>query len=56
MSNLALFVAGVVITIPAAVSIVGIMVAAMADGREEDASRAERARLELAAPPPTVGG
>ena len=34
MSNLGLFIAGVAVTIPAAAGIVGLLLAAVADGRE----------------------
>ena len=36
MSNLALFLVGVVVTIPAAAVTVGLVLAAIADGREND--------------------
>jgi hypothetical protein len=36
MDDVGLFIAGVLITIPAAAGIVGLIVAAIADGREND--------------------
>jgi len=36
MSNLNLFLAGLVVTITAATAVVGLVLAAMADGREND--------------------
>jgi len=36
MDDIGLFIAGVLITIPAAAGIVGLIVAAIADGREND--------------------
>ena len=42
MSNVGLFIAGVLITIPAFLGIVGLIIAAVADGRENDRLQAER--------------
>jgi hypothetical protein len=42
MSNVGLFIAGVAITIPAALGIVGLIFAAIADGRENDRIHAEQ--------------
>jgi hypothetical protein len=42
MSNVGLFIAGVLITIPASLGIVGLIVAAVADGRENDRIHAEQ--------------
>ena len=42
MSNVGLFIAGFLITIPAFLGIVGLIVAAVADGRENDRIHAER--------------
>jgi hypothetical protein len=42
MSNVGLFIAGVLITIPAFLGIVGLIVAAVADGRENDRIHAEQ--------------
>ena len=42
MSNVGLFIAGVLITIPAFLGIVGLIVAAVADGRENDRLHAEQ--------------
>lgn len=42
MSNLALFSIGLALTIPAAVGIVGLVLAAIADGRENDRIQAQR--------------
>ncbi len=42
MSNLGLFVVGLVLTIPAATGVVGLVLAAIADGRENDRIQAER--------------
>ncbi len=44
VSNLALFFVGVAVTIPAAVSIGGLILAAIADGRENDRIQAETAK------------
>jgi len=41
MSNVGLFIAGVLVTIPAFLGIVGLIVAAVADGRENDRIHAE---------------
>jgi len=41
MGDLGLFIAGFVITIPAAAGIVGLILAAIADGREDERIRAE---------------
>ena len=43
MSNLALFLVGMVLTIPAAAGTVGLVLAAIADGRENDRIQAQRA-------------
>ena len=42
MSNVGLFLAGVAVTIPAALGIVLLIVAAFADGRENDRLHAEQ--------------
>ena len=42
MSNAGLFIAGFLITIPAFLGIVGLIVAAVADGRENDRLHAEQ--------------
>jgi hypothetical protein len=42
MSNVGLFIAGVLVTIPAFLGIVGLIIAAVSDGRENDRLRAER--------------
>lgn len=42
MSNVGLFLAGVAITIPAALGIVGLIIAAVADGRENDRIQAQQ--------------
>ena len=42
MSNVGLFLAGVAVTIPAALGIVGLLFAAVADGRENDRIQAQR--------------
>lgn len=44
MSNLALFFVGLLLTIPAAAGIVGLVLAAIADGRENDRIQAQRDR------------
>ena len=49
MSNLALFLVGLVLTIPAAAGIIGLVLAAIADGRENDRIQAQRA-LETTLP------
>jgi hypothetical protein len=41
MSNVGLFIAGVAVTIPAAAGIVGLLLAAVADGRENDRIQAQ---------------
>jgi hypothetical protein len=41
MSNLALFLVGVAVTIPASLGIVGLILAAIADGRENDRMQAQ---------------
>jgi hypothetical protein len=46
MSNVGLFIAGVLITIPAFLGIVGLIVAAVADGRENDRIHAEQDGLD----------
>lgn len=42
MSNVGLFLAGVAVTIPAALGIVGLVVTAVADGRENDRINAQQ--------------
>ena len=42
MGDVGLFIAGVLITIPAAAGIVGLIIAAIADGRENDRSHAQQ--------------
>ncbi len=42
MSNVGLFIAGVLVTIPAFLGIVGLIFAAVADGRENDRIHAEQ--------------
>ena len=42
MGDVGLFIAGVLITIPAAAGIVGLVIAAIADGRENDRIQAQR--------------
>ena len=42
MSNVGLFLAGVAVTIPAVLGIVGLLFAAVADGRENDRIQAQR--------------
>jgi len=42
MGDVGLFIAGVLITIPAAAGIVGLIIAAIADGRENDRIQAEK--------------
>jgi hypothetical protein len=42
MSDLALFLAGAAITIPAAAGIVGLLLAALADGRDNNRRRESR--------------
>ncbi len=42
MSNVALFFVGVAVTIPAAAGILGLVLAAIADGRENDRIQAQR--------------
>ena len=44
MSNLQLFVVGVVVAIPAAASMVALVLAAIADGREDDRNQAQRVK------------
>ena len=44
MSNLELFVVGVVVAIPAAASMVALVLAAIADGRANDRAQAQRAK------------
>jgi len=46
MSNVGLFIAGVLVTIPAFLGIVGLIVAAVADGRENDRLHAEQQARE----------
>ena len=46
VSNLALFFIGVAVTIPAAGGIGGLMLAAIADGRENDRIQAEIAKTD----------
>ena len=46
MSDLALFLVGVAVTIPAAGGIVGLILAAIADGRENDRIQAESAKAD----------
>ena len=46
MSNLVLFFVGVAVTIPAAVGILGLILAAIADGRENDRIQARIAEGE----------
>jgi hypothetical protein len=41
MSDLALFLVGVAVTIPAATGIIGLVLAAVADGRENDRIQAQ---------------
>jgi hypothetical protein len=43
MSDVGLFIAGVLVTIPAAAGIVGLLWAAIADGRENDRIQAQLA-------------
>ena len=43
MSNLALFLVGLGVSIPAAAGIVGLVLAAVADGRENDRIQSQRA-------------
>jgi|GEM_PF-2162755 len=43
MSNLALFLVGLGVTIPAAAGIIGLVLAAIADGRENERAQAPRA-------------
>ena len=47
MSSAGLFIAGVAVTIPAALGIVGLIIAAVADGRENDRIHAEQEAREL---------
>jgi len=42
MGDVGLFIAGVLITIPAAAGIVGLIIAAVADGRENDRIQAQQ--------------
>ncbi len=49
MSNLALFLVGLVVSIPAAAGTVGLALAAIADGRDNDRIQAQRA-LETTLP------
>jgi len=49
VSNLALFIVGVAVTIPAAGGIVGLILAAVADGRENDRIQAQIAQSDGAA-------
>ena len=42
MGDVGLFMAGVLITIPAAAGIVGLIIAAIADGRENDRIQAQQ--------------
>jgi hypothetical protein len=42
MGDVGLFIAGVLITIPAAAGIVGLIIAAIADGRENDRIHAQQ--------------
>jgi hypothetical protein len=44
MSDLGLFLVGVAVTIPAAIAIVGLVLAAIADGRENDRMQAQIAQ------------
>lgn len=44
MSDLSLFIMGLAVTIPAAAGIVGLLLAAIADGRENDRIQAQLAR------------
>ena len=41
MGDVGLFIAGILITIPAAAGIVGLVIAAIADGRENDRIQAQ---------------
>jgi hypothetical protein len=43
MSDLSLFIIGVIFTIPAAAGVVGLLLAAVADGRENDRIQAQLA-------------
>jgi hypothetical protein len=47
MDDVGLFIAGVLITIPAAAGIVGLIVAAIADGRENDRIQAREERIDV---------
>jgi hypothetical protein len=47
MGDVGLFVAGVLITIPAAGGIVSLVVAAIADGRENDRIQAREERIDV---------
>jgi len=42
MSNVGLFIAGVAVTIPAAAGIIALILAAIADGRENDRIHAQQ--------------
>lgn len=42
MSDLALFLVGLAVTIPAAAGVIGLVLAAIADGRENDRIQAQR--------------
>ena len=42
MGDVGLFIAGILITIPAAAGIVGLIIAAIADGRENDRIQAQQ--------------
>jgi hypothetical protein len=44
MSNLGLFIAGVAVMIPAAAGVVGLLLAAVADGRENDRIQAQQSQ------------
>lgn len=46
MSNVGLFIAGVAVTIPAAAGILGLILAAIADGHENDRVQARLAESE----------
>jgi hypothetical protein len=48
MSDVSLFIAGLAVMIPAAAGIVGLLLAAIADGRENDRIQAQLAQDEAA--------
>lgn len=50
MSDVSLFIIGLAVTIPAAAGIVGLLLAAIADGRENDRVQAQLSQDKAAQP------